>query len=117
MNREIKFRQPVFDKNSKFEEWHYWGIGDREFLGPIDCGKNSYQFTGLKDKNGKEIYEGDIIKEYGELYKVYFDKAVVQFRLEGISKRRNHALDWIYEQAGDYEIIGNVFENPELNQQ
>lgn len=67
------------------------------------------QYTGLKDKNKVEIYEGDVIKAGDELiYYVYYDEDYASFRL----RRRNakYALD-VYLKC---EIIGNIYENPEL---
>ena len=81
------------------------------------------QFTGLQDKNGKEIYEGDIVStsKYGkdieignqiknvsgsELYEVKM--LMCNFVLD--SKYRSHYL--IYYK--DYEVIGNIHDNPEL---
>jgi len=75
--------------------------------------------TGLKDKNGKEIYEGDILKFRGRFYKVVFDD-YGQFCLE------NKKYHWIENRYsfnsvavwnGDgilVEIIGNIHENQEL---
>lgn len=68
------------------------------------------QFTGLKDKSGKEIYEGDIVKHRNGVHKVEYVEEFCSFQM-GLS---DHVLD---QEVGDYsevEIIGNIYENPEL---
>ena len=74
------------------------------------------QFTGLKDKNGKEIYEGDIVKNKSELYKVKF--ACGAFGVINIENDMDASPfcsggkweKWLKE----IEVIGNIYENPEL---
>ncbi len=64
------------------------------------------QYTGLKDTNGKEIYEGDIMSVNGEKAEVYYDENNVCFCL---------ATGIDYNPCiGRYEIIGNIYENPDL---
>lgn len=66
------------------------------------------QFTGLYDKNGKEIYEGDIIQLNDRLERIEFEDEIDR---DGMS----FAAEWAYPfDISEYEIIGNVYENPEL---
>lgn len=66
------------------------------------------QFVGLKDKNGNDIYEGDIIKFKDFVCEVYFDFA--GFRIKPVP---NLEINNICTHR-DFEIIGNIFDNPEL---
>ncbi|EIA7945359.1 hypothetical protein LS107_001631 [Listeria monocytogenes] len=67
------------------------------------------QYTGLKDKYGKKIFEGDICwEEYGECYGVIkFEDAEFLYLWENIAEN-------LWEAADDIEICGNIHENPEL---
>ena len=129
MTREIKFR--IWDKDNN-KMLHY----DNDIVPCItlngvlqDCSKEvssnvSYkyelmQFTGLKDKNGKEIFEGDIMGEVlGGLYVKWCDKCK-QFQLHILNLNECMAcggdLHWSeFVTFDDNEVIGNIYENKEL---
>lgn len=128
MNREIKFRgKSIYD-----EEWLYGSLvkieKDRYAVIPplndIEIGKSigMYevcldtvgQFTGLFDKNGKEIYEGDIIKGFDITIEVWYSEDKACFMAE-MKEPQNDMVDILggYDTAR-MEIIGNIYDNPEL---
>lgn len=133
MTRTIKFR----GKDIKTGEWVYGDILHAQNYDPNtrtatksenliivtgEVGERSYvadiipntlgQFTGLHDKNGKEIYEGDILricKRHGG------SKEEVRWHRDGFYIDED-ALGWIYLRKLEYQpqVIGNIHDNPEL---
>ena len=86
------------------------------------------QFTGLTDKNGNKIFEGDIVK-YTEFYKFSDDEdlesaeeknkttsvvKLVNGRFTPLPTRRNCEDYWYSYAMDDFEVIGNIHDNPEL---
>ncbi len=79
------------------------------------------QFTGLTDRQGVEIYEGDIIRYYNEVNQTYghddcevlWNQARCYFELKAAHEYFGH-LDISQQEDGRYEIMGNIYENPEL---
>lgn len=76
------------------------------------------QYTGLKDKNGKEIYEGDILLVDGHRYcEVIWHKHIAGFDTRYIKGASNRILFEALENnqiETRCEVIGNIYENPEL---
>lgn len=72
------------------------------------------QFTGLKDKNSREIYEGDIVKCGNFVYQVVYEGE--RFASFTLHRKEDMFLHYFGEamEAKDCEVIGNIYNNPEL---
>lgn len=132
--REIKFRAWDSDNNTM---WYMPELESDEspnellsnFLDDYyDC--VLLQFTGLKDKNGKEIYEGDIISYWNGTINED-NNGTIEYKNKKYSRTKNTIVEIVYEAPSfrikdgnpllsncldrkDIEIIGNIYENHEL---
>lgn len=121
MSREIKFRawnkinkelesDPIIDgENGKMMAF---SVLDAQFARHYrDDEVEIMQYTGLKDKNGKEIYEGDIIKGWKDSH-WHDGKDRVLKEVEWIDELGGFNI--IQIEMRECEVIGNIYENPEL---
>lgn len=124
MNREIKFRGKGVDSN----KWYYGGYAE-------DCGHNHVilpqdnwskggvvdkdtigQFTGKIDKNKKEIFSGDLLKDQdGVVYEIWYSEETAAFMAEMV-KPANDMVDILggYDTERCFEVIGNIYDNTDL---
>ena len=113
--REIKFRF-FFDKeDSTMEECIRIDLPNSTIPDPKDPnGVIAMQYTGLKDKNGKEIYEGDICKVSDDIYEIIYSVKDASFRGKFYKKPMEHY--YLSPILNNFEVIGNIYENPELTE-
>ena len=121
--REIKFR--AWDKRRKemyFPEELIWNE-DHEFIyaSDLSSGHVQYdeielmQFTGLKDKNRKEIYEDDVVKCEGGLLLIQWKDNLAHFHCDYLKTIKENIREIrMYNLNEKSEVLGNIYENPEL---
>ena len=114
--RTIKFRYWSEDTKKMIDGKEAFGILNETIQHNLIVA-NIMQYTGLKDKNGKEVFEGDVLRLNGiggdekecAIYQVFWNDKTASF----IDKKTKTALYLIGESA---EVIGNIYSNPELKE-
>lgn len=121
MNREFKFR--FWNNNDKTMEHETsvengWGIGMNGcFRNLAEFGIVIMQYTGIKDRKGKEIFEGDILenKVYGGTWQVCWarkDWDYAGFVLRSPVSNSDNLM--LFKDKENLEVVGNIYQNLEL---
>ena len=117
--REIKFKF-LMENGEVTKPYYLKELIDSDAYINIECEysckiKQELQYTGLKDKNDVEIYEGDIIELIcNESGCVLTGKYICLFK-DGCFKFKENGSDWVGTISdSNIKVIGNIYENPEL---
>jgi hypothetical protein len=107
--RKIKFRFWSPAGKAFVRDYKYNGLVDELFDEKEYDILIPQQFTGLKDKNGKEIYEGDVITGYFDMGPagMTINTAIVRWT-------NKEGYQWVYWDLNSIEVVGNIFDNLEL---
>lgn len=111
-----------FENNIEVRSGHLWITHEEGAVSSKSPSVKIMQYTGLEDKNGREIYEGDILKDTNNaIYYVDFIRGCFYLRTNYKSFPHLGWTEWLPMCEIDrlaipveFEIIGNIYENPEL---
>ena len=114
----LKFR--AWDKvnNEMFEvaemDFIFDTVSDKKYYSVSFDEIELMQSTGLVDMHYNEIFEGDVVKVLNSLYTVFYDGERGSFRLKPHDKRWHTDYMSNFSGGGNFEVVGNIYENPEL---
>jgi uncharacterized phage protein (TIGR01671 family) len=108
--RTIKFRWWDTEENEIIDWEQISPLSQEDFTEELEL--RAMQFTGLKDKNGKEIYEGDIFHCNKVNYVLRFLKLGGAYTVHKIEDETDERF--LFHCNEQLEVIGNIYENPEL---
>ena len=128
MNREHLYKAKRKGSNKEWIEGYYAKIGDRHFILTAFGANKGFtdfveinsdtvcEYTGLQDKNGKKIFEGDIVQclETECCGYISWDDEETGFYFMVLLEDGGYEEEHLYDYVDELEIIGNVFDNPEL---
>ena len=104
----------TYEDNKRHVIADFGMYNETEYSGTEIIDYKLMQTTGLFDKNGKEIFEGDVVEVFDSRYAVFYDNENASFRLKPRDKRWNTDYMSNYAHEASFEIIGDIYRNPEL---
>lgn len=108
---QIMLDVSLIDFKKKVLIGEHWEFGETNFISFDDI--NLMQSTGLRDKNSKEIFEGDIVLVLDSPYTVFYDNERGSYRLKPHDNRWNVDYMSNFSHGGNFEVVGNIYENKE----
>lgn len=92
-----------------------WGLPNRAYFQEVDP-ETVCQYTGLADRSGKKIFEGDIVScaEYECCGYIAWNESEAGFYFQVLLEDGDYEEEQLYDYADKLEAIGNIFDNPTL---